>query len=126
MSPSSSPSPAAAKLLLASANAATLGVLCAAAKALRDRVEVAHPVFALVFQEAAVLCSCQALCCVLGVLVAIGGDEGDAGQMWETLYFVVSNVALQFHQMTWFYVTVLRSEGQFAIYEYHARGEHGS
>ncbi len=65
------------------------------------KVELSHPVFAVIFQEVIVLCACE---CVCFVTVLASGIDYDA-------YFfpmVLQGMAINFHQWSWLVVTALR------------------
>ncbi len=96
---------AAANAALALAHAATLAALVATARFIRRGVEVAHPVFAVVLQEVSVLCAADAA--VLAVVVTLAVCGRDAGVLIMVMS-VTSVAALQFHQLSWLCVTVLR------------------
>ena len=102
-----------AKLLLVCAHAATLAALCACAKTIYDKVEIAHPVFAVVFQEVLVLCATEAAAGAFLLAIVAGGGDGDGeGQSHAYLHFPfmgVSTMALQFHQISWLCITLMRS-----------------
>ena len=65
------------------------------------KVEIAHPVFAVVFQEIGVSCACVA---VSFVAVLTTGIDYDA----YYLPLVLQAVAMHFHQWSWLTITWLR------------------
>ncbi len=80
---------------------ATLLTLFFYAYVMHAKVEIAHPVFAVIYQEVCVLCACELIS--FGALLATG-IELDA-------YFSVmflQGMAMSFHQWTWLVVTYLR------------------
>ncbi len=93
----------AAKLSLLLAHVATLAALFTCVRMMYDKVQIKHPVFAVVFQEIMALCTCEAVTYVF-LLVMIGDDN----ETWKVLSMSCSFAALQFHQVFWLCITAMR------------------
>ena len=86
---------------LAVLHGGTALTLCFYAYVMHTKVELSHPVFAVIFQEVIVLCACE---CVCFVMVLASGIDYDA-------YFfpmLLQGLAINFHQWSWLVVTTLR------------------
>ena len=102
-------------LLLARASLAflhgfTLLALSFYAHVLRTRVEISHPVFAVIFQETLVLCCCEAAS-FAAVLIA----EIDYSYSGYYLPLFLQGLSVHFHQWSWFAVTCLRCHASTTI-----------
>ncbi len=94
-------------LVLATIHLLTLSVQSVTAKMVYDKVEIAHPVFAAIFQELVVVTSLNVFC-----LVCLFSTFKITDVRWMDyvmLTYTMGGVfALQFHQTTWLCVTYLR------------------
>ncbi len=91
------------KFCLVMAHVVTLVSLWACIKMSHDKVEIRHPVFAMVFQEIIVLVVTE-----LVGYVSLLFMMGDYITLWRIIFLFVSVASLQFHQITWLFVTCLR------------------
>ncbi len=72
-------------------------------------VQIAHPVYALIFQEVWVLIALDVACAAaFKIIVKYGGEEEGRVAFLLLFYFASAQVGLQFHQMTWLGVTCIR------------------
>ena len=93
-----------AKAGISFAHIVTLSLLSAAAAAVRRRVDLNHPVFAVVFQELIIILFCELSAAVLlGITLLFWHSEA-----LLALISACTTVGLQFHQLSWLFVTVLR------------------
>ncbi len=84
---------------------ATLAWLLFTAKMVKDKAEIRHPVFALVWQQVLFMLLCQGFATV-GQAMHLAGVE--VGQKTVKIGAVAGILAHQFHQMTWLSITCLR------------------
>ncbi len=82
----------------------TLACIAVFAKMIRHRVEIAHPVFAVIFQEVLVMLFLEMSGLVLTVLLAAYPENS----MLIVLYAMPPYASLNFHQVSWLVVTYLR------------------
>ncbi len=90
-----------ARACLAFVHGFTLIALCFYAYVVRAKVELQHPVFAVVFQETVVLSALE-----LANFLAILSSGVDYFNQFQPL--VLQCLAVQFHQWSWLAVTYLR------------------
>ncbi len=91
-------------LSLAMMNGASFLVLLLFARNVYQRVDISHPVFAVAFQDAVVLCVSQAVeAALVAPMAAIPQTE-----LWMMLYQGVALVGMEWHQVSWLCVTMLR------------------
>ncbi len=83
----------------------TLSCLGIFAKMLHERAELAHPVFAVIFQEMIVMILCEMSS--LGILIALTFYRRN-NSLLMLFYSTPAFTAMQFHQVTWLIVTCLR------------------
>ncbi len=81
----------------------TLLALVTLSRSLRGKIDLAHPVFAVLHQELMVLSAGQGAVCVLLAAAVASRTE----YLLLAMGFV-STLSLQFHQMSWLGITVLR------------------
>ncbi len=74
-------------------------------KLMVDEIELEHPVFAILFQEVIVSCTCSSVVIVTLVLVICIGDYTG---MIQLTYHVFATLGLQFHQVSWLIITYIR------------------
>ncbi len=72
-------------------------------KAVLDRVDLSHPVFAVILQDLMILSFCGLLNLLMLGYVACTNSEHV-----YVLSLIVSRLAMQFHSVAWLVVTILR------------------
>ncbi len=82
----------------------TLSVLIFFGKMMHKHAELAHPVFAVIFQEIIIMIICELS--ALGILAALVANLKSTVLVF--LYSSCAFTAMQFHQVTWLIVTSLR------------------
>ncbi len=92
-----------AKLVLIVVHTSVLASLFACAAMMHRATEVAHPVFAVAFQEVAVLCCGELLAFLLLLPMMV-----EKMQYWFSVFMIISTACLQFHQLSWLAITCLR------------------
>ena len=97
-------SPPAVKFFLLLAHFSTLAVLLTFALESYRRVDISHPVLAVVFQDTVVLCATKAA--VLFVILTMTVFSGS--EFWAACLWGLVHATLQFHQVSWLCVTGLR------------------
>lgn len=82
----------------------TIPVYALVAKMIHDVVDVAHPVFAMAFQDVVVLCVYMIfdVLCLMSIFVGYKLDTA------RVFYHIFQAAAIQFHQWTWLIITCLR------------------
>ncbi len=105
LSLSVSEDPVAARVLLILVHIATLSVLWTFARRMHERVKVGHPVFAVTFQSVVVMCVTETFVLLLSVPLVL---DLDPTQIFLTLYDCLSQSTLQFYQVSWLIVTIMR------------------
>ncbi len=94
----------AAMAMFVLAHCVTLLVLAVFAKMTHERAELAHPVFAVIFQEIIIIIFCEvSALCILTALITYPENN-----ILLVLYSLPAFTAMQFHQVTWLTVTCLR------------------
>ncbi len=91
------------KLALVGIHAGTLLTLCACVKTTYDKVEINHPVFAVVFQGLVILTLCQLIGYISLLFMMV-----DFIKLWRLIFLAISLSAMQFHQVTWLCVTSIK------------------
>ncbi len=57
-------------------------------------------------QEVLVLCACETA--AFAFVVAMMADDPARWQLWQFIFMMTSNGSLQFHQLSWLCITLLR------------------
>ncbi len=88
---------------LSVAHSITWLALAASARLLHQRVEIGHPVFAVIFQEVVVLLIIETVAVVLLFTMLLEELE-----VLALMFLLLMRSALQFHPCTWVIITYLR------------------
>ncbi len=81
----------------------SLGVLAAFVRAVSCGVDISHPVFAVVHQELKVVMAAESIICLFFGISLVHHAE-----VFLLLMCIVSTLSMQFHQLSWLGITILR------------------
>ncbi len=93
-----------ALLVLIPAHFVTVSFLCVLAKIIHERAPMAHPVYAVAFQEVIVLVICAITCLCVLITIACGNPLN----IKFMVYIEPPLIAMQIHQVSWLMITALR------------------
>ncbi len=82
-----------------------LPVLMFMAKTVRDKVDIRHPVFSLIFVELVIFSMIVSLALILVTALTVRNHPWDK---FITVFNAAANLAIVFHQTTWLCITYLR------------------
>ncbi len=91
----------------------TLTVLVIFVKVVYDKVDIKHPVFAIVYQDLVVVLVCESTMFLFLVVTLVEHKE-----LFLMVISSAKTLSVQFHQLSWLAVTVLRLTANSIFKEY--------